>query len=297
LGKFSVAKYNLTGWAVQSYFWIFLRQFSTEIFMHIIVLVKQVPNTSEVRIDPKTGNLVREGVESIINPEDRHALEAALDMVDKAQGTVTVLSMGPPQAIEVVCEALAMGVDRGILLTDRAFAGADTWATSTTLGLAIKRIGDFDLILAGRQAVDGDTAQIGPQVAEFLGIPQLTYVTQLNIVGNRIIAERIIENGCEHIESPLPALATCMGSLNTPRHPTVAGILQATSARAPVEVWNASDIGAKAHDVGLPGSLTQVVRTFTPKEARNTQYLDGPPAAVASQLIEAFRERDIRLGE
>lgn len=272
-------------------------QFVTEIFMHIIVLVKQVPNTSEVRIDPKTGNLIREGVESIINPEDRHAVEAALGIAAKTQGTVTVLSMGPPQAIEVVCEALAMGVDRGILLTDRAFAGADTWATSTTLGLAIKRIADFDLILAGRQAIDGDTAQIGPQVAEFLGIPQLTYVTRLDIIENRIVVERVIENGCEHTESPLPALVTCLGSLNTPRHPTVAGILEATSVRAPVEVWNASDIGAKAYDIGLPGSLTQVVRTFTPKEARNTQYLDGPPAVIASKLIEAFRARDIRLGE
>jgi electron transfer flavoprotein beta subunit len=268
-----------------------------EIFMHIIVLVKQVPNTNEVRIDPNTGNLIREGVESIINPEDRHALEAALEIKQKTQGNVTVLTMGPPQAMEVICEALAMGVDRGVLLTDRAFAGADTWATSTTLGLAIKRIADFDLILTGRQAIDGDTAQIGPQVAEFLGIPQLTYVTQLEVTEKRIVVERIIEDGCEHVESPLPALVTCISALNTPRHPTVAGILQATSDRAHVEVWNAADIGARAYDVGLLGSLTQVVRTFTPKEARNTQYLEGPPAAIASQLIEAFRERNIRLGD
>lgn len=265
--------------------------------MDIIVLVKQVPNTSEVRIDPKTGNLIREGVESIINPEDRHALEAALHIKDRVGGAVTVLSMGPPQAIEAVCEALAMGADRGILLTDRAFAGADTWATSTTLGMALKRIGKFDLILAGRQAVDGDTAQIGPQVAEFLGIPQLTYVTKLQALEGKVVAERTLENGCESIEAPTPVLVTVLAELNLPRHPTVAGILNATADRAEIEVWNAADIGAKALHVGLMGSLTQVVRTFTPKEARNTQFLEGSPAFIANQLIQALKEREIRLGD
>jgi electron transfer flavoprotein alpha/beta subunit len=265
--------------------------------MNIIVLVKQVPNTSEVQIDPKTGNLIREGVESIINPEDRHALEAALQIKDGAGGEVTVLSMGPPQAVDAICEALAMGADRGILLTDRAFSGADTWATSTTLGMAIKKVGQFDLILAGRQAVDGDTAQIGPQVAEFLGIPQLTYVTKLEALEGKVVAERALEDGCEHIEAPTPVLVTVLGQLNQPRHPTVAGILDATAERAPIEVWNAADIGAKALHVGLMGSLTQVVRTFTPKEARNTQYLEGSPASIANQLIQALKEREIRLGD
>jgi len=265
--------------------------------MHIIVLVKQVPNTSEVRIDPKTGNLIREGVESIINPEDRHALEAGLEIKDGMGGRITVLSMGPPQAIEAICEALAMGADRGILLTDRAFAGADTWATSTTLGLAILAIGEFDLILAGRQAVDGDTAQIGPQVAEFLAIPQLTYVTKLEVKEGKVLAERALEDGCERVESPTPVLVTVLADLNLPRHPTVAGILDATSERAAIEIWNAADIGAKAQQVGLVGSLTQVVRTFTPKEARDTRYLEGSPAAVADQLIRALREREIRLGD
>jgi len=265
--------------------------------MNIVVLVKQVPNTSEVRIDPKTGNLIREGVEGIINPEDRHALEAALQIKESSGGYVTVLSMGPPQAIEVVCEALAMGADDGILLTDKAFAGADTWATSTVLGLALKRIGDYDMILAGRQAVDGDTAQIGPQVAEFLGIPQLTYVTKLAFEGDRLIAERVLEEGCEHIEAPPPVLVTCLAGLNRPRYPTLAGILQATSDRAPIKIWNAADVGAKAYEVGFNGSLTQVVRTFTPKEARDTRYLEGSPAEVASKLIGALREKEIRLGE
>ncbi len=265
--------------------------------MHIVVLVKQVPNTTEVKIDPKTGNLLREGVESIINPEDRHALEAALSIKDSTGGKVTALSMGPPQAIEAVCEAISMGADQGILLTDRAFAGADTWATSTALGLALKRIGEFDLIIAGRQAVDGDTAQIGPQVAEFLGIPQLTYVRRLEVMDGRVVVERAIETGCERIEAPTPALLTVLASLNEPRHPTVQGILLATSDRAPIEIWNAADIGAKVQDLGFAGSLTQVIRTFTPKEARNTRFLEGSPSTIAAELVKALREKEIRLGE
>jgi electron transfer flavoprotein beta subunit len=265
--------------------------------MNIIVLVKQVPNTSEVRVDPKTGNLIREGVESIMNPEDRHALEAGLQIKEAMGGTVIVLSMGPPQAIEVICEALAMGADRGILLTDKLFAGADTWATSSTLGMAIRKIGDFDLVLAGRQAVDGDTAQIGPQVAEFLGIPQITYARKLDIRDEKVVAERMIENACEHLEAPLPVLVTVLAALNEPRYPTLPGIMDATSDRSPIDVWNAGDLGAKAPDVGLPGSLTQVVRTFTPKEARDTKHLEGPPSSIASQLMEALRQKEIRLGE
>lgn len=265
--------------------------------MNIVVLVKQVPNTTDVRVDPKTGNLVREGVESVMNPEDRHALEAALSIKENVGGQVIVLSMGPPQAVEVICEALAMGADRGVLLTDRAFAGADTWATSTTLGLAIKQIGEFDLILAGRQAVDGDTAQIGPQVAEFLGVPQLTYVRRVEVADGRVIVERVLEDGCERIEAPFPALLTVLGALNEPRYPTCAGALFSVSDRSPIEVWNASHIKAKAADLGLMGSLTQVVKTFTPKEARNTQFLEGSPDSIAGALLESLREREILLGE
>jgi electron transfer flavoprotein beta subunit len=190
-----------------------------------------------------------------------------------------------------------MGADRGILLTDKAFAGADTWATSTALGLAIKTIGAFDVILAGRQAIDGDTAQIGPQVAEFLGIPQITYVVSIEVQEGKILAERALENGCETVEAPTPVLLTVLSSLNVPRHPTVAGILEATSDRAPIEVWNAADIGAKAQQLGLTGSLTQVIRTFTPKEKRTTRFLEGSPSFVASQLLQALRDREIRLGD
>jgi electron transfer flavoprotein beta subunit len=267
--------------------------------MIMAVLVKQVPNTNNVRIDPKTGNLVREGVEGVMNPEDRHALEAALRIRDDVGGTVCAISMGPPQAVETLCEALAMGADRAVLLSDRAFAGADTWATSTTLGHAIRKLGHCDLVLAGRQAVDGDTAQIGPQVAEFLGIPQLTYVTKLEITGDgaSIVVERKLESGCERVEAPLPALVTVLGSLNEPRFPTVGGILDAVAERAPVELWSPADLGLKVHDVGLPGSLTQVVRTFTPKEKRNAVVLEGSPASIAQRLLEELRLKEIRLGE
>lgn len=265
--------------------------------MNIIVPVKQVPNTAEVRIDPKTGNLIREGVDGIINPEDRHALEAALTCRDSVGGHVTALSMGPPQAMEVICEAVGMGADKGILLSDKAFAGADTWATSTTLGMAIRRIGNYDLIICGRQAIDGDTAQIGPQLAEFLGIPQLTYVQEIELTVNGIIVERALEDGCERIEAPLPALVTVLAALNRPRHPTVRGMICAASDRAPIEVWNAADIGVKVNEVGFAGSLTQVVKTFVPKEGRKTRYLEGSPGAIAGELLQCLKAGGIRFGE
>ncbi|MBN2126169.1 MAG: electron transfer flavoprotein subunit beta/FixA family protein, partial [Deltaproteobacteria bacterium] len=182
--------------------------------MKIIVLVKQVPDTTEVRLDPKTGNLIREGVESIINPDDLHALEAAVALKEKAGGRITVLSMGPPQAIDAVSEAMGMGADEGILLSDRAFAGADTWATSSTLGKAIEKVGAFDIVFAGRQAIDGDTAQIGPQVADYLGIPQVTYVCEIEGVTKKsLVAKRRLEDGYERVRCDLPAMLTVIGEL------------------------------------------------------------------------------------
>ncbi len=147
--------------------------------MNIVTLIKQVPDTTEIKIDPKTGNLIREGIESIINPDDRHAIETAVSLKEKHSGKSFVISMGPPQTIDAISEAIGMGIDEGILLTDRNFGGADTWATSFTLGTAIKKLKGYDLIICGRQAIDGDTAQIGPQIAEFLGLPQLTYVREI----------------------------------------------------------------------------------------------------------------------
>jgi len=188
--------------------------------MNIVTLIKQVPDTTEIKIDPKTGTLIREGVESIINPDDRHAIELAITLKKDFGGKTIVISMGPPQAIDAISEAMGMGIDEGILLTDKNFGGADTWATSFTLGTAIRKLNAYDLIICGRQAIDGDTAQIGPQIAEFLGLPQLTYVRQIEEISEgKIIVRRALEDGYEKIESPLPALITVIGELNTPRYP------------------------------------------------------------------------------
>ena len=259
--------------------------------MNIIVLVKQVPDTADVKLDPKTGNLIREGIESIINPDDRHALEAAIHLKETVGGKVTVLSMGPPQAVDAVSEALGMGADKGVLLSDRAFAGADTWATSTTLGRALKKIGDYDLILCGRQAIDGDTAQIGPQVAEFLGMPQVSYVCGIEDVGEKkIVVRRRLEDGYERLECRLPALLTVIGELNSPRYATVGGLIDACREKAPIKVWNAADIGMQVSEVGLEGSLTHVIKTFSPKFKRQGEILAGDTATKVAGLMGKLKE-------
>ena len=259
--------------------------------MNIIVLVKQVPNTTEVKLDPKTGNLIREGIESIINPDDRHALEAALGLKQERGGKITVLSMGPPQAVDAVSEAMGMGADEGVLLTDRAFAGADTWATSTTLGMAIQKIGEFDLVLCGRQAIDGDTAQIGPQVAEYLGVPQVSYVFDIEEVQKgSITVKRRMENGFERVRCALPALLTVIGELNRPRYPRVDQLIDACRENARVRVWNAADIGAQTREMGLDGSLTNVIKTFAPKFQRQGEILQGDAKTAVNTLVGKLRE-------
>ena len=259
--------------------------------MDIIVLVKQVPNTAEVRLDPKTGNLIREGVESIINPDDRHAIEAAVALKEQTGGKVTALSMGPPQAIDAVSEAMGMGVDKGILLSDRAFAGADTWATSSTLGKALDKIGSYDLVLCGRQAIDGDTAQIGPQVADYLGIPQVSYVFEIEDVKKKtIVVKRRLEDGYERVQCALPALLTVIGELNSPRYATVGGLLDACREKAPIKIWNAADIGAQTRDIGLEGSLTHVIKTFAPKFERQGEILEGDTKEAVAGLVDSLRE-------
>ena len=258
--------------------------------MNIIVLVKQVPNTMEVKLDPKTGNLIREGIESIINPDDRHALEAAVGLKQERGGKITVLSMGPPQAVDAVSEGMGMGADEGVLLTDRAFAGADTWATSTTLGMAIRKIGPFDLILCGRQAIDGDTAQIGPQVAECLGVPQVSYVFDIEEVRKgTITVKRRLEDGFERIRCALPALLTVIGELNRPRYPRVDQLLDACGENARIRIWNAADIGAQARDMGLDGSLTNVIKTFAPKFQRQGEILQGDAKTAVKTLVGKLR--------
>ena len=261
--------------------------------MNIIVLVKQVPDTTDVKLDPKTGNLIREGLTSIINPDDLHAIEAALRLKETSQGTVTAISMGPTQAVDALSEALGMGVDQGILLSDRAFAGADTWATSFTLGKAIETIGTYDLILCGRQAIDGDTAQIGPQVADHLGIPQVTYVCEIEEISEaNMVVRRRLEDGYECIQCTIPALLTVIGELNTPRYPLVGGLIDACADKAPIKIWNAADIGVQTSEVGLEGSLTHVIKTFAPKFRHQGEMLEGSTREVVQSLIQKLRNSE-----
>lgn len=234
--------------------------------MKIVVCIKQVPDTTEVKLDPITNTLIRDGVPSIINPDDKAGIEAALRLKERYGGSITVLSMGPMQADTAIREALAMGVDEGILLSDRAFGGADTWATSSTIAAALKKI-DFDIIITGRQAIDGDTAQVGPQIAEHLGIPQITYVKNIEYKGNQLIVTREFEDRVHLIEAPVPVLLTTLSELNAPRYMTIGGIFKAY--KKDVKVWGLKEIEntVDPSNIGLKGSPTKVKRSFT-KQAK-----------------------------
>lgn len=261
--------------------------------MKIIVLLKQVPDTNQVKIDPKTGTLIRQGVPSIINPDCKFALEGAIRLKEKFGGTVTILSMGPPQAKDAIMEGLAMGADDGILLSDRMFAGADTWATSYSLAQALKKIGDFDVIFAGRQATDGDTAQIGPQTAEALNIPQITYVFDVQVKedGRTMRVKKAMEDGYEVIDVPMPALLTCIKDLNEPRYPPISGIQRAVEYDIPV--WSAADVDADPEKIGLKGSPTQVAKTFTPEPSCRGDCISGTCEDVVTQLMNKLHEINI----
>lgn len=252
--------------------------------MEIVVCIKQVPNTTEVKIDPETNTLIRQGVPSIVNPFDKNAVEAALRLREQHGGKVTVLSMGPPQAEEALRECIAMGADEAILVSDRAFAGADTLATSYTLASAIRKMGRFDLIICGKQAIDGDTAQVGPEIAECLDIPQATYVSSIDIGGRTARLEREHEEGIEVIETSLPLLISVVKSINEPRLPTVKGTMKA--ARKVIPVWTVNDLDVEHKRLGLKGSPTQVVRIFTPKQRTQGEiiYKDTARAAVHELL-------------
>jgi electron transfer flavoprotein beta subunit len=260
--------------------------------MKIVVMIKQVPDTNEVRLDKRTGTLIRQGVPCIINPEDKNALEEALKLKEQMGAEVVVLSMGPPQAEDALREALAMGADEAILLTDRCFAGADTWATATTLGIALKNIGDYDLVLAGRQAIDGDTAQVGPQLAEYLKVPQITYVRELIVDDGRVKAKRSLEDGYEEIEAQLPALLTITKEANEPRYPHAAAIMSAYRERE-VSMWGAEDISADPETVGLKGSPTQVKRSFTPPPKEPGHIIKGAPSEAAKELVATLQQKNI----
>lgn len=259
--------------------------------MDIIVCVKQVPDTNEVKIDPKTGTLIRDGVPSIINPEDKTALEAALRLKEEVGGKVTVLSMGPKQAEDALREALAMGADETILVSDRAFAGADTLATSYTLAKSIEKIGRFDVIFCGRQAIDGDTAQVGPEIAEQLGIPQISYVKEIVYKEDYLEVKRALEDGYAVVVTPLPALLTVVSELNEPRYPSVKGIVDAFKKE--ITVWTVNDLPVEKGKLGLEGSPTQVVKTFSPTRQRAGEVLQGNASEVVVSLVDRLKQRHL----
>lgn len=232
--------------------------------MNVIVCAKQVPNTNEVRIDPVKGTLIRDGVPSILNPDDANALEEALKLKDENPETkVTVISMGPDQAKEMLRECLAMGADEAILLSDRAFGGSDTYTTSNAVSSAIRKVGDYDIIFCGRQAIDGDTAQVGPQIAEKLDVPQVTYVQEFKIDGDEVTVQRQLEDGYELIKVQTPVMLTAVKELNEPRYMTMDGIYRAYETEIPV--WGIDDVDVEPAQVGLKASPTNVHRSFTPE--------------------------------
>ncbi len=253
----------------------------------IIVCAKQVPDTNEIKINPETGTLIRDGIPSILNHDDANALEEALkikDMYDDVH--ITVVSMGPLQAKEMLTECLAMGADEAILVSDRAVGGSDTWATSNAITAAVKKIGDYDLIFAGRQAIDGDTAQVGPQLAEKIDIPQVTYVQDFKISDDMktITVQRALEDGYEIVEIKTPCLLTAIKELNKPRYMSISGIVNAVDMNIPV--WNADDIGVNREIVGLNASPTKVFRSFTPKPKGKGVIVEGDePKELATNLL------------
>lgn len=250
--------------------------------MKIVVCLKQVPDTTVVKIDPKTGTLIRDGVPSIINPEDKHALEGAIQLKEQVGGKVTVISMGIPAAKAALREALCMGADEAILLTDRALGGADTLATSKALAGVIKTL-DYDLIFAGRQAIDGDTAQVGPEIAEHLGIPQVTYVQDVKVDGDTLTVNRALEDGHQVVEVKTPCLLTAIEELNETRYMNVARIFSTSDDE--IKIMTAADIDVPVEELGLKGSPTKVKKSMT-KEVKGAGELvkDAPKEAVAYVL-------------
>lgn len=260
--------------------------------MKILVFVKQVPNTDDVKLDPKTGNLQREGVQSVINPLDANAIEAALTLKEQHGGTVAAISMGPPQAEEVLKKALALGCDEAYLLSDRAFGGADTLATSYTLAKAAEKIGDYDLLLFGKNASDGDTAQTGPATAAWLGIPQITLASGLSVSDGWVYADCMLDDEIQHVRAKLPAAVTVCAELNTPRYPTPKNIMKALKKQR--TVWNAEAIEADAELIGVKGSPSSTKTVFEPpKRDMTTVFLDGTPDEVAVQFADMLEKEHV----
>jgi len=263
--------------------------------MNIIVCIKQVPETSNVRMDEETGTMVREGVESIVNPLDLYAIEAAIRLKEEHGGRITVVTMGPPNAEKALREAMAMGCDDGVLVSGRAFAGSDTHATSYCLSRTIEKLAPFHLILMGVRATDGDTGQVGPGVAAFLGIPLCTYASRIGDAGgNGLMCERLVETGYETLRMPFPCVVTVGKELGYPRLPTLRGKQRARTAN--VATWGAENLDVDPEMLGLGGSPTRVVKITKPKVARTGQMLDLAKVGAheaACQLVDFLEENNL----
>lgn len=256
--------------------------------MKILVCVKQVPDAKDVRLDPKTNTLAREGVEAIMNPYDRHALEEAVAIKEQLGGKVTVITMGPPQAETVLREAIACGADEAVLVSDRAFAGADTWATAYTLAKAVETLGGFDLILCGKQAIDGDTAQVGPGLARRLRLPYAACIQKTRqVTADAIEVERMMDDGFDVLRLPLPALLTVVKDINEPRVASLKGKMKAKKAE--IQQFSANYIGADPQCIGLAGSPTKVVRVFSPEPRGDRRLFSGSVDEQVDQLVACLK--------
>jgi electron transfer flavoprotein beta subunit len=261
--------------------------------MKIIVCIKQVPDTTDVKINPETNTLIREGVASVINPFDMYAIEEGVKLRERFGGETIVITMGPPQAKEALREAIALGADKAIHLSDRAFAGSDTWATSLVLAKAIEKIADYDLIICGKQASDGDTAQVGPGIATHIDLPQATYVRRVDSVHLDttppiMVVERLLEEGYELLELRLPALITVVKEINEPRMPSLRGKMN--SRKADIPSWDNNILGIDSNQIGLNGSPTRVVKIFTPPQKEGGKIYDGEPQEAVEQLVAEIKE-------
>jgi electron transfer flavoprotein beta subunit len=255
--------------------------------MHIIVPIKQVPETSNVKMDPETGTMLRTAVEGIVNPLDLFAIEAALRLRELKGGTVTAISMGPPKAESALRDAIAMGCDRAVLLSDRQFGGSDTWATAYALGLAIRKLAPYDAIICGERATDGETGQVGPAISAFLDLPLATYVSQVLEAGDDFLRlERLVESGREQVWSPLPMVLTVQKEIGAPRLGTVRSKMMARKTEIPV--WGPAEIEAKAEWIGLKGSPTRVVKIFSPILSRKGQVWNAHTPEESEEAARAF---------
>ena len=260
--------------------------------MKIIVCIKQVPNVKEVKWDPETGNLIRTGLPSIINVNDKSAIEAALLLKEKYGGTVTVISMGPPQVEEALRDALGMGADNAFQICAKEFAGADCWATTYTLGCAIRTIGEFDLVLTGVEAMDGNTAQVGPELARNLGVPVLSYVLNVEVQDGKVRVEQKLGDATRVLEAPLPALITMHRDSCVPRVAPMDCVMEACEKDIPI--WGPEEINADPNECGIKGSPTRLRKVFTPKHSRGkVEILGGDYNEAVEKLLAKFKEQYI----